>query len=337
MPDANGLFTSQGQPRFGVYGGELWDLNLAGYSGLADRLKRFRAKRWRFVGIVNPQVVAGVAVVDTGYMGTTFAYAFDLARRKLIEFKGISPLGRQVSFSNRLDRGEVMFDSGGNRVRNQYVLGASLSLVDVLAATKNGMLEIRCEVDENPEATRPHQIVGPTPKGSFIFTHKTAGLPAQGHVVIGDRRYVLDPSETFAAVDHTVGYHDYNWEWRWASLGGLSADGRRVGLNLVNPIHHPTWNENAIWLDGRCYPAGAAEFRFNKSNVLEPWEITTQNGDVNLTFEPLGERAETINAGIIKSAFHQPIGYYSGSIGCDGGTVTLERVLGVAEDHKARW
>lgn len=334
---SNTLFTPTGEPRFGVYAGEIQDLDLRAYSALPRRLKALRAKRWRFVGLVNPQIVAGVAVVHTGYMGSTFAYAFDLSQRKLIEFKDISFLARHVTFSDRLDRGEVRYEHGGDYVENRYTLGKVPSLLNVLAMTREGALEIHAEIDEDPTRTVPHQMIGPTPGGRVVFTHKSAGLPASGRIMVGSRQYTLDPGETFAAVDHTAGYHDYHWEWRWASFGGLTTEGRRIGLNLVDPIHHPVWQENAVWLDGRRYPVGRASFTFNKTHILAPWEILADEGRIRLQFAPLGERAETINTGLIKSAFHQPIGTFSGQLVVNGEAVSVEGLPGVVEDHTARW
>ena len=66
--------------------------------------------------------------------------------------------------------------------------------------------------------------------------------------------------------------------------------------------------------------------------------MTTEDGIVDLTFTPQGERSEKINAGLLKSNFHQPVGTYTGRLKPpDRDAVQLEGVAGVAEDHVAKW
>ena len=333
------LFKAKGVPAFGVYSGEIRDIGLSPCRPAVPwAIKRFRTKRWRFVGFYSPELVVGLAVVHAGYLGSAFAYAFDTAKRSLVEFSGRSPLGMNCRISDHLFEGEQSFVKGRDRIVMSCDPKGATCRIDVDVGVSKGRLIIEAQIDESTAAAVPHQIVSPTPKGRFAFTHKTAGLPAEGRVATPDGEFELKRGETFAAVDHTAGYHDYRWEWRWASLGGLAGDGTRVGLNLVAPVHHPTITENALWVDGRCHPLGRADFTFDRQAILEPWRIRTDDGVVDLRFEPLGERAETINVGLVLSRFHQPIGRFSGLIALpDGKALTLADVPGVVEDHETRW
>lgn len=333
------ILNSDGTPAYGIYTGDIADVSLKEYPQIKNILKAVRHKKWRFVGFFSEKVVCGIAVVDAGYIGSTFAYAFDMETKKLSEYRATSPFSLASRISDNTLTGEAVFKHGLGEVRIDYGLdGGKYSKVSVTAPTVDGTLEIEVEMDDSISAAEPHQVVHPTPKRSFAFTHKTAGVPVKGRVKVGEKEYLLESGKSFGAVDHTAGYHDYHWEWRWASLGGLSKCGKRVGLNLVEPLHHPTIQENALWIDGKRIALGKADFIYDKQSILEPWEINTESGIVKLKFEPLGKRSETINAGIIKSCFSQPVGLYSGEFSLpDGEHVILENVPGVAEDHEARW
>lgn len=332
------LFNSKGEPAFGAYTREIRDIGLKQYRpGLPWALKRFRAKRWRFVGLYSREIVVGIAVVQVGYIGTSFAYVFDMERKSMTEFTAKSPLGINSIVPDHAFEGDLSFIQGSNRILVRYGHEGSVNEVDV-DINSGSLLKIHARMDESPEVITPHQIIIPTPGGGFAFTHKSAGLPVEGRIVTRDHEYELKKGEAFGAIDHSAGYHDYHWEWRWASFGGLADDGVRVGLNLAEPAYHPTINENALWVDGNLIPLGEASFAFDPKSILSPWRISTDDGVIDLDFEPLGERAEKIDIGFILSRFHQPVGLFSGTITPQGGRpLTIKNVPGVVEDHEAKW
>ena len=53
-----------------------------GLLNLNDRLfsiKRFKEKRWCYMGIIHPDIIFGCAVVHFGYISSAFAFGFDPA------------------------------------------------------------------------------------------------------------------------------------------------------------------------------------------------------------------------------------------------------------------
>jgi len=337
---AQDLISPDGRPNFGVFTGDVENLSLEGYTPrrMPGVLKRFRAKKWRFAGLYSKELVAGVAVVHAGYIGSCFAYALHVPTGKIAEYRSQSPLALGCSISDHALRGQAVFTKGGNRIMYSYGEPGELGQILVDVKTPSGPLTMRLEMDEAFGMSWPHQINTPTPGGSFAFTHKTAGNDLTGSIEAPFGEFNFAKGEAFGAIDHTAGYHDKHWEWRWSSFGGTSIDGRRVGLNLVAPVHHETIMENAMWVDGKCYPLGEANFEYDPGDVLKPWHITTGDGAVDVVFTPAGQREETLNVGILMSRFHQPAGLYSGRLTLpDGQVVELENVGGVAEEHFARW
>jgi len=342
MAMSSDLLRPDGSPAFGLYTGEIKNLDLSPYKlpGLWNTsiLKPLRAKRWRFVGLFSEEIVCGMAVVDAGYVGTAFAYAFDMKEKRIHEFKAQSPLGRAVCMADSAVCGEAVFEKGNNRIGLYYGLGNNnSSKVEVDVKLASGRLIIEADFAETDANAVPHQLISPTPGGSFAFTHKTAGIPATATVSYPGRTIKLDSGNTFAGIDHTAGYHDYHWVWYWSAMGGIAENGQRIGLNLVSPVHHPTFTENAIWVDGKRYPVGQARYTFDKNNILKPWTVKTIDDMVELEFTPYGERWENFSAGIFNSRFHQPVGKYKGLFRVEGKEIRFSNVSGVCEDHEAHW
>ena len=107
-----------------------------------------------------------------------------------------------------------------------------------------------------------------------------------------------------AAVDWSCGFMRRETAWNWASLAGVLADGRAVGLNLAAGVNETGMTENALWLEGRCIKLGQARF----------------------------------NAWLIASNFRQYIGTFSGTVRDEAGnSIPVDGLRGLMEDHFARW
>ncbi len=327
-------------PEFGTYSGEIEAFPLNDYKFrniFYNLFKHLRAKRWRFTGVFSPEIVMGIAVVDTGYIGTSFAYVYDRKTGEIAEYTGKSLLARACNITDNLSKGKAVFNQGKNLISMDWDLKNGIELINIAVQTKSNRIEADIEVLEDVKVNESHQVTFPTFKNKFAFTHKIAGLPVTGSIKCNGKAYNLDKDCSFAAIDHTMGYHDYNWKWLWSSLSGLSEEGRIIGLNLVAPITHKTINENVLWIDGKKFVLGESDFE-NKKNIMGIWKIKTKNKMVDLTFEPLKVRSEAINIGIIKSKFAQPIGLYNGHVLLpDGEKIYIKDQIGIAEEHFARW
>jgi hypothetical protein len=77
-------------------------------------------------------------------------------------------------------------------------------------------------------------------------------------------------------------------------------------------------------------------FEYQQPLDKNTWRIRSVDGIVDLTFTPLGKRAENINAFIMKSLFIQPFGVFEGTIRING-TPQPVKGYGVVEEHYAKW
>src|SRR4051795_10079953 len=63
-----------------------------------------------------------------------------------------------------------------------------------------------------------------------VWTRKQAGVPVRGSITINERSFTID---CLGAVDNTEGRHRRHTTWTWSAGVGRTADGSRIGWNLV--------------------------------------------------------------------------------------------------------
>jgi hypothetical protein len=148
---------------------------------------------------------------------------------------------------------------------------------------------------------------------SYAWTRKQGGVPIRGRVVLEG---VLRELDARGVIDDSAGYHQRHTSWRWCAGVGRASDGRDLAWNLVEGIHDaPVHSERTVWIDGA------------------PREAPPTPPDA-LHFHPEAERARTDNLLLVRSAYRQPFGSFSGEL---PGGVALAEGYGVTEAHDAWW
>lgn len=339
---ASALLDATGHLRSGAYRGAPASLPLErayapGLGPLAAaapgrrRLRGLRRKTWRWVGVFQDDLVVSAAVADLGYLGLAWAYVAEGGR--LVERGWKAPLAAGVRVggpgapSAALAPGRLvsMQTVGANELTLTLELEQLRAGIDLRAADPAGLDGLTVVSDTGKGAGRPGGTV------------KRACLAAKGAVVLGDRRVVLD--RAWAFVDWTQAYFPRRMSWWWAAGAGLASDGRPVGLNLCRGVHDEPaagTHENALWLDG--VPASLPAVSFLVGEGRTPWTIRSDDGAVDLAFEPAGERREATDLVLVASRYRQPYGHFSGTLRDGAGrTVRLDRLPGVTEHHDVTW
>jgi len=171
-----------------------------------------------------------------------------------------------------------------------------------------------------------------------MYSHKVA-LPLEGEIRVGDHLFSAKADQSFALLDiHKAHYPRHTW-WRWATFAGRDQRGKSVAMNLTCNINteDDRLNENAIWVDGRIQHLSKALFDYNPKHIRDPWQLRSEDRQVNLTFTPAGERCENLRLGIVRSVFHQLYGTFSGEIHFGGETLEISSCFGLCEDHDSIW
>ncbi len=345
QPTPSRMVNAQGQVQFGVFDAPFRVLNLEDarvlWRGmtLPRSVVRFRLKRWQHFGLVLPDVFVGVAVVNAGFLRTSWCHVVDRVAHTQFEHKRMGPL-MDARIAEALWDDHTHVQARGYRVDVHNHLTAGEHRLSLRVAPAKGkpavQASLRCVHDL--EKIRPMVVVLPVGPNQGMYSHKVA-LPLSGTVRVGDRVHRAEPEHSFAILDiHQAHYPRHTW-WRWATFAGRDSGGRAVALNLTQNVNldDTRLNENGLWVDGRLEHLGPARFEFDRRDVLAPWRLQTTDGAVDLTFRPEGERSENIRAGVIRSVFHQPYGTFSGVVRHGGQELQVEDMVGVCEDHDARW
>lgn len=329
-PAPQTLIAADGQPRFGKFAGTVEHVDWRGLAAPYARNKvwrYFHHKRWQYVALATEQLFCGVAIVDLGWTNTAFAYAFE--RRSGQVVGGYSQNGLP-GVTARIN------DSAGTGAASRFRFLASRIDYQHLPAGRAYQLALRCggfEIDAEFDASNAAPLllaVGPIAGGSVHATQKSSGMPLRGEVRIGGHRYDLNGG--VASFDYSNGFLARSTEWRWASAHGLD-----IGFNLQAGYFGSS--ENALWLDGRLIGLSDAHFDFNPDDPRAPWHIRTDDGMLDLHFQPEGARREDKNLLIASSRYVQPIGTFSGWVkpAADAAPRLVHRLVGVTEDHHSRW
>lgn len=327
---------------FGWFAGPMTCTNIVdtGPAGVPAWARRFRLKQWQHVAVVSDELLLAFAIVDAGYLGSSFCHAYDRADRRHVEHHRETPPGGVRVAAELWDDG-CAIARRGYAIDLGNMLGERRHTVDIdIAGDRQGPgIVAELELHDDPASTRPLVVALPINEpGRVLFTHKSP-CPVSGVVRVGDRRYTLDKTHTWALLDVQKTYYPYRTRWYWATFAGRVADGRAVAINLVKNMiaDDERWNENALWLDGALHPLGAASFEVDSRDPKAPWRILATDGGCDLLFRPEGERAGNIEMGVISSRYRQPFGVFEGTARAGGETVAIDRVFGVVEDHSARF
>lgn len=160
---------------------------------------------------------------------------------------------------------------------------------------------------------------------AYAWTRKQGGVRAHGQVSIGD---VVHEVDALAVVDDSAGYHARETSWRWCTGVGRAVDGRVVAWNLVEGINDPPrGSERTVWVEGEPAEPDAATFEPDLSGVR-----TADGVDLRFVAEATRHRRE--NLLVVRSAYWQPFGTFSGTL---PGGIELAEGWGVMERHIAAW
>ena len=325
-----------GAPRFGTYAGPIERVDLSGLRGRWRRGALHRLthrKKWLWFMIATPQVAVASAVVDASYAANGFLIAADLETRALRCDRGaLGVPWISVGVADRPNEGaDARFTSPGLNIRASRKPGTDAYVIRARA----GDLSLDAELDAGG-APPPLTVVAPVTGGTVNVTQKWAQLPARGTARLGDRTYSLDGG--FGGFDYTNGLLARRTAWRWAFATGRDADGGGVAFNLVNGVNDTdAASENVVWVDGMAIPVGRVDFQFDAAATRSPWRIASDDGSVDLVFDPIGEHREERDLGLVRSHFVQVMGTFSGTIDARGRSRHVSLLAGVTEDQDVVW
>ncbi|MBU1172430.1 MAG: DUF2804 domain-containing protein [Proteobacteria bacterium] len=291
-------------------------------SGLA---KILGFNQFNFIGIMGPDFMAGLAVVDLKYLSNGFFYIYNRQTNDLVETKKLAPpfsafVGTNPSrMDSRFSFSNLKISIEGNRITAR---GKDISLEAVL------------DLDN----VNPLRICTRAGYRGWVYTEKTSPVPLSGQIRCHETTWDLTTPGTMALVDWSAGFMRRNTYWNWAASASVLNDGRTIGINLASGVNETGFTENAVWIDNTMIKIDTVNFIFEPDNLMATWQIRSFDGKINLEFKPENKREEKTNAMVLASRFTQLMGCFQGTLTTDSGEIIhITDLPGYTEDHYAKW
>lgn len=288
--------------------------------------KRFKFNQFHFFGLIGPDLMVGMAVVDLKYLTNGFFYVYDRAANTLYETRKLALPGRNINIAPQPEIPDSLFKSRSLTIELQgrriHAEGKKISV----------------DIDIESSVAEPLRICTRAGYRGWVFTRKASPLDVRGEVNVDGCRIEVSSPAYLGLTDWSGGYMRRYTFWNWASTAHALEDGRRFGMNLSCGVNETSFTENAFWVDHQMTKIDTVKFVFDGRDPDSKWHITSNDGRINLDFSPESQRGEKVNAIAVASRFTQFMGTFDGTVATrDGETITLSQCPGWTEDHYAKW
>lgn len=346
-PPPERLVSPDGQITHGIFNAPLRDVDLIDAPQrrfglpLPRALRALRLKEWQHVALVTPTHLITFAVVHTHYLQVGWVQV--VHRETLQRFEhAIKGITFDIRVARSLWSDNTHLNTRGFHLQiiNALAEGRHVVEMDVAARKGKAAIQGRFECLHDLSTITPLVVSLPLDAAHHrtMYSHKVP-LPVRGEIRIGEQTLHLEPETCTAIFDIHKAYYPHETWWKWATFAGRASNGERIGLNLThNLVQEPRrYHENGLWRNGQLSLLSPPTFSLDSTNILAPWTLTTEDGEVQLTFIPEGFRKERLRLGIIASDFHQCFGRFEGDVHVDGEHLRITDAYGVCEDHFAKW
>ena len=302
----------------------------------------WRIKEWDYYLVNDGAYAVALTLSDLGYLGLVSASVIDFAQAAYKTTSVITPfpLGRfRLPSTSR--EGISSFENG--RVSFRFEAGNGERRLHARFAQFDGDddLVFDAVLSDEPEDTMVIATPWAEDPLAFYYNQKIVAIRARGSFKKGLLVHGFAPDDSFGLLDWGRGVwtRDNTWFWGVAKgwqdgQGGARPGSHCFGLNLGYGFGDTSAaSENMAFVDGTCHklhrvdfgvpekPAGAdARKVADRYDLLAPWHVTDDEGRLDLTFTPLLDRADCINALVVRTDQHQVFGTFDGTVVLDDGT-----------------
>ena len=302
--------------------------------------KRLSFHAFNYLGIIADDFLIGIAAVNLGYAQNVFAYLYHYRKGKIFDYSTIEPGWGPLRFPVNPDEYTIRLEKHGCSL---FIAKSHREGALSIDAAFGGRLAVRGNFPYSLKSHKPLRVLNPAGPAHWVFTEKCSPIvPSHLTVELDGSPLPLDPKRTALLYDWSGGYMKRGSSWYWAAFAGLAGEKgkkqHRVGLNLAALVNESFYPENAFWIDGVRTRVSRAIFDFDAADPMKPWRVFDEDGHIDITFTPMDERAEKINAVFVKSNFHQLMGTFKGTLRpAKGKALRFEGIRGFTELHRSKW
>lgn len=314
------------------------------YDRAAIKAGKSRIKEWDYYCIANKEFALCLTVSDLGYLGALSVSVIDFVTPSQFSNTAISlfPLGK-MNMPVSSEEGESKFETKKAKALFSVKDGVRRLTGEYHNADKFGTkLTFDITLDEEPE----ENMVIATPfkkKAHFYLNQKINCMRASGVFTLGEKECRFDPSDSLAVLDWGRGVWQYDNVWYWSSLNMRLDDGITFGWNLGYGFGDTTAaSEDMLFYGGIANKIGRTKFEIpgeseGKPDFTGQWRIYSDDGRLDVTFDPIIDRYDPIDLKILCMIPHQVFGRFKGKCVLDNGKEIQVDAIGFAEKVHNKW
>ncbi len=297
-------------------------------------LRRTRLKEWVGFLVVHPEWSTSFIMQDAKYLASSDFFAYHRPTDRLHARQAVAPPGA-LRLPSDLPDATCRF------VRDGYSLefafdradGAHRVLIDIAASEHSDAIRGELTLDTTASSA-PLSVSAKLPRGS-LYTWKQV-FAVGGTLSVGDEAIVFDPDRDLAIIDEHRSLLPYRTDWTWGTFAFRDA-GRIVGANVATRPQLPDQEEeSSLWIDGDCEPLADVSFTAKGDDPLGPWTIASDDGRLEVTFEPSRRNTVRHQLGVFAVDYFMMYGTYRGVVRGTHRTCDVDGVSGVCEKMRAR-
>ncbi len=305
---------------------------------------KWKIKEWDYYIITDGKRAVALTVADNSYMSLISASYLDFEQpcfKTTSEIKFFS-FGK-LKLPSCPECGDIRYDS--KRVKISFIKENDRRVLNCNFKNFWDKSDFKCSfvLTDFPQDQMTIAIPFNKPH-AFYYNTKINCMRAEGYCIVKGERYDFDCSASLGTLDWGRGIWTYKNTWYWSSLQTRLDDGRTFGFNLGYGFGDTAAaTENMLFIDGIAHKLDKVKFSIPtdgklRDDFMSVWTIEDNEGRLKLTFEPIVDRKDITDIGIIASKQHQVFGKFSGSVILDDGReLKISNKLGFAEKVFNKW
>lgn len=310
------------------------------YSRKAIAASPLRIKEWDYYCVLAGDYGVAAVVADNGYMGFLSTTWLDFRARSVVAESVMTPfpLGR-MGMPQSADAGDIVQDHPKLKLSFRHTAQGRRLSIDCPGFMNGKGLRGTLDLAQPPMDRMMIATPWAEAPKAFYYNQKINCMPASGEIALGDQAYAFTPDTAFGVLDWGRGVWTYHNVWYWGSASGR-VDGVPFGFNIGYGFGDTSAaSENMIFHDGVAHKLDQVTFHLPEGTYDgAPWRFSSNDGRLEMTFEPILDRADASDLKIIRSITHQVFGRFSGTAVLDDGRkLAFKDLLGFAEQVENAW